>query len=110
VFDADFFLGKDFHGRVQEFLREHPDGSLRVEVVTATGERIDTLRLQAVESGARLHTRDERLVFLPYVQIAYIDVSSLQDFRIPGFELAASTGSAHESPIETRLVASNGSA
>ena len=66
MFDADFFFGRGFLERVQEFHLEHEHGSLRVEIVTVTGERIDTLQLKAVENGARLYTREDRLVFLPY--------------------------------------------
>jgi hypothetical protein len=105
VFDADFFFGRGFLERVQEFHLEHEDGSLRVEIVTITGERIDALQLKAVESGARLYTREDRLVFLPYDRIAHIEVSILQDFRIPGFQLSTSAGSAAESVLERPLLA-----
>lgn len=105
MFDADFFFGRGFLERVQEFHLEHEDGSLRVEIVTVTGERIDALRLEAVENGARLYTREERLVFLPYERMAHIEVSILQDFRIPGFQLSTSADFAAESPREGRLLA-----
>lgn len=96
MFDADFFFSRGFLETVQEFGRDHGDSGyegdavLRVEIVTLTGDRLDILQLTAVESGARLSTRDERLVFVPYEQIAYIDVSVLQDHRIPGFQLSTS--------------------
>ncbi len=88
MFDAAFFFGTDFVETVREFSRDHEDMNLRLEVVTLNGDRLDTLRLTAVESGARLATRDERLVFLPYSHIVYIDVSLLQDHRIAGFQLS----------------------
>ncbi len=92
MFDADFFNG-GFLATLQEFSRDqgdpgyHGDAALRVEIVTLTGDRLDTLQLTAVETGARLSTRDDRLAFVPYGQIAYIDVSVLQDHRIAGFRL-----------------------
>jgi len=97
VFDADFFFSRGFLETVQEFSRDHGDpgyhgnANLRVEIVTLTGDRLDTLQLRAVEAGARLSTRDDRLVFIPYEQIAYIDVSVLEDHRIPGFQLVTSS-------------------
>lgn len=96
MFDADFF-SRGFLETLQEFSRDHGDpdyhgdATLRVEIVTLTGDRLDTSQLMAVETGARLSTRDDRLVFVPYEQIAYIDVSVLQDHRIPGFQLSASS-------------------
>ena len=107
MFDADFFFGRSFHDRVQAFLLENEHGSLRVEVVTLTGDRLDTLRLDAVEKGARLYTREDRLVFMPYEHIAHIEVSILQDFRIPGFQLSASTDSSAQSGTESRLLAAS---
>ena len=86
MFDTAFF-GSAFAERVQEFSRDHDHASVRLEVVSLTGERLDALEVSAVESGARLTTRDDRLVFLPYTHIAYIEVSILQDHRIPGFRL-----------------------
>lgn len=97
VFDADFFSSTGFHERLQQFSRDrgdpgyHGDATLRVEIVTLTGDRLDTVRLEAAEGGARLSTRDDRLAFIPYEQIAYIDVSVLQDHRIPGFQLSTSS-------------------
>ena len=88
MFDADFFFSGDFVETVREFSRNHEDMNVRLEVVTLNGERLDTLRLTAVENGARLATRDDRLIFLPYPQIAYIDVSILQDHRVAGFQLS----------------------
>lgn len=97
LFDADFFSSRGFRETVQEFSREHGDpgyhgdATLRVEIVTLTGDRLDTVQLTAAEAGARLSTRDDRLVFIPYQQIAHIDVSVLQDHRIPGFQLSTSS-------------------
>lgn len=95
MFDADFFFGRGFIETLQEFSQNHPDhhgeANLRVEVVTVTGERLDTIRLEAVETGARLSTRDDRLIFLPYSQMAFIDVSVLQDHRIAGFQVTTSS-------------------
>jgi hypothetical protein len=65
--------------------------------VTLTGERLDALQLSAVETGARLSTRDDRLVFLPSSHIAYLDVAILKDHRIEGFQL--SVGSEQAPPL-----------
>jgi hypothetical protein len=90
VFDMAFF-GMAFAERVQEFSRDHEGANVRLEIVTLTGERLDALEIRVLENGTRVYTRDDRLVFLPYPHIGYIDVSILQDHRIPGFRL--STGS-----------------
>jgi hypothetical protein len=91
VFDAQFFSNRDFAETVRKYSRDNEDMNVRLEVVTLNGDRLDTLHLGAVEDGVRLSTRDGRLIFLPYPHIAYVDVSVLQDHRIPGFRL--STGS-----------------
>jgi hypothetical protein len=91
VFDEAFFDGPGFAGRVREFTTEQGTLGFRVEVVTLSGERLDTLNIEADETGVRLATRDDRLVFLPYAQIAHVDVSPLRDHRTVGFQL--STGS-----------------
>jgi hypothetical protein len=91
VFDANFFSGRDFAENVRQFSRDNEDMNVRLEVVTLNGERLDTLRLRAVEDGARLSTRDGRLIFLPYPHIAYVDVSILQDHRVAGFQLSTSS-------------------
>jgi hypothetical protein len=90
VFDEVFF-GSEFPERVQEFSREHGGLGVRVDVVTLSGERLDALEIVAVEAGARLVTREERLVFLPYAQIAHVDVSLLRDHRMAGFEFPPSS-------------------
>jgi len=82
------FFRQDFAESVREFSRQHDDMNVRVEVVTLTGERLDTLQMRAIEAGTRLSTRDDRLVFLPYPHIAYVDLSALQDHRIVGFQLS----------------------
>jgi hypothetical protein len=86
VFDMAFFGGA-FSERVRAFSHAHQDANVRLEVVTLNGERLDALELSAVESGTRVSTRDNRLVFLPYSLIAYVDVAILQDHRIAGFQL-----------------------
>jgi hypothetical protein len=96
VFDMGFFGGA-FAERVREFSHAHNDANVRLEVVTLTGERLDALQLSAVETGARLSTRDDRLVFLPYTHIAYLDVAILKDHRIEGFQL--SVGSEQAPPL-----------
>jgi hypothetical protein len=87
VFDVAFFGGA-FAERVREFSHEHDDAHVRLEVLTLTGERLDAVQLSAVESGATLSTRDERLIFLPYSQIAYVEVAILKDHRVAGFQLS----------------------
>jgi hypothetical protein len=96
VFDMAFFSGP-FAERVRAFSHNYNDANVRLEVVTLTGERLDTLQLSAVESGTRLSTRDERLVFVPYAHIAHLDVAILKDHRIAGFEL--SVGSEQAPPL-----------
>ncbi len=86
VFDRTFFGGA-FAEAVREFSRDHENAEVRLEVVTLTGERLDAMRLSAVEIGTTLFTRDERMVFLPYSQIAYVDVAILKDHRVSGFQL-----------------------
>lgn len=88
MFDETFF-GKEFAKRAGEFSREHGGLGVRVEVVTHGGERLDVLEIIATDSGARLVTRDERLVFVPYAQIAHVDVSLLRDHRVEAFEFPA---------------------
>jgi hypothetical protein len=88
VFDRAFF-GEEFETRVREFSREHEGLGVRVEIVTLEAERLDVLELHTVDTGVRLVTRDDRLVFLPYASIAHLDVSLLRDHRIAGFELSA---------------------
>jgi hypothetical protein len=87
VFDVAFFGGA-FAERVREFSHEHDDAHVRLEVLTLNGERLDAVQLSAVESGATLSTRDERLIFLPYSQIAYVEVAILKDHRVAGFQLS----------------------
>lgn len=81
------FFDEHFAQMVQECSREHDDSNVRVEVVTDAGERLDILRVEAIESGVRVSTRDDRLVFLPYAHIAHIDVSPTTDQRLVGFRL-----------------------
>ena len=69
------FFGGAFSERVRAFSQAHQDANVRLEVVTLNGERLDALELSAVESGTRVSTRDNRLVFLPYSLIAYVDVA-----------------------------------
>ncbi len=88
MFDEPFFAG-EFPRRTREFSREHGGLGVRLEFVTREGERLDVLELRPVSEGVRLVTRDERLVFLPYGEIAHLDVSVLRDHRIESFELPA---------------------
>ena len=87
VFDMVFFSGA-FAESVREFSHDHDDAHVRLEVVTVTGERLDALELSAAEAGIRLSSRDERLVFMPYTQVAYVEVAILKDHRVPGFQLS----------------------
>jgi hypothetical protein len=97
MFDMAFF-GGPFAERVREFSHDYNDANVRLEVVTLTGERLDALQLSAVESGTRLSTRDDRLVFVPYPHIAYLDIAILKDHRIAGFQL--SVGSEQAPPLQ----------
>jgi hypothetical protein len=87
MFDMAYFGGA-FADRIRELSREHDNAHLRLEVVTPHGERLDALQLRADEQGASISTRDNRLLFLPYSLIAYLDVAVLQDRRVAGFELS----------------------
>ena len=87
MFDVAFF-GGSFAERVREFSRDHDDAEVRLEIVTLNGERLDAVELRAIDTGTSLSTRDERLVFLPYSQIAYVDVGILEDRRVAGFRLS----------------------
>jgi hypothetical protein len=87
MFDVAFFGGA-FAQRVREFSHDHDNAHLRFELVTISGERLDALELRAEDTGASLATRDNRLVFLPYSQVAYVEVEALVDRRVPGFQLS----------------------
>ena len=87
MFDIAYFSGP-FADRVREFGENHDDAHLRLHVVILSGERLDALELRASKAGASLATRDDRLLFLPYEQIAYVDVAILTDRRVPGFQLS----------------------
>jgi hypothetical protein len=82
------YFGGAFAERVREFTEEHDDAHIRLEVVTLSGERLDALELRADEQGTSVSTRDNRLVFLPYSLIAYLDVATLQDRRVASFQLS----------------------
>lgn len=82
-----YFSGA-FADSVREFSHDHDDAHLRLEVVTLNGERLDALQLRAEEKGTSISTRDDRLVFLPYSLIAYVDLAILQDRRVAGFQLS----------------------
>ncbi len=85
------FFDEHFAQMVRDCSREHDDSNVVVEVVTDTGERLDILRLEAIESGVRVSTSEDRLVFLPYAHIAHIDVSPTADQRRVGFRLSTSS-------------------
>jgi hypothetical protein len=86
------FFGGAFAERVRGFSHDNDDANVRLDVVTLTGERLDVLQLSAVGTGTTLSTRDNRLVFLPYPHIAYVEVAILEDHRIPGFQLSVGAG------------------
>lgn len=86
MFDEKFFE-KELAKRGLEYGQEHGGLGLRIELVTRDGERLDALKLEADAEGVRLETRDDRLVFVPYGQIAHVDVALLRDHRIEAFEL-----------------------
>jgi hypothetical protein len=82
------YFGGAFADRVREFSHDHNDAHVRLEVVTLNGERLDALQLRADEKGTSISTRDDRLVFLPYSLIAYVDLAILKDRRVAGFQLS----------------------
>lgn len=87
MFDKAFFE-REFAENAREFSRERGGLGVRVEVVTRAGDRIDALEIDATDSGVRIVTRDERLVLLPYKEVAHVDVSLLRDHRVESFELS----------------------
>lgn len=90
MFDSAYFRGT-FAERVREFSHENEDARVRVQIVTLDGEQHDALHLRAGDTGGTVLTRDERLVFVPYSNIAYVEVAVLNDLRVPGFELRVDT-------------------
>jgi hypothetical protein len=92
MFDMAYFSGA-LADRVREFSHDHDDAQLRLEVVTLSGERLDALHVRADETGTSISTRDDRLIFMPYSLIAYVDVAILRDRRIPGFQLSVGSES-----------------
>ena len=82
---------------MREFSRDHSDARVRLELVTLNGERLDALQLRADEKGTSISTRDDRLVFLPYSLIAYVDIAILRDHRVPGFQLSVGSDAAASS-------------
>jgi hypothetical protein len=82
------YFGGAFTKRVREFSHDHDGAQVRLEVVTLNGERLDALQLRADENGTSISTRDDRLVFLPYSLIAYVDIAILRDHRVAGFQLS----------------------
>ena len=93
------YFGEAFAERIREFSLDHDNAHLRLDVVTLNGERLDALELHADEKGTSISTRDDRLIFLPYSLIAYVDIAILRDRRVPGFKL--SVGSEAASRIAT---------
>ena len=86
------FFGKAFAEKVEEFSRDHDGMNVRVDVGTVAGERLETVHIHAAETEAKLSTSDDRVIFMPYSQIAYVSLSVLQDHRIPGFRLSSDSG------------------
>lgn len=87
VFNQTFFVG-EFAEKTREFVRAHGGLGIAVEFVTLGGERLDVLEIQAIEGeGMTLVTRDERLVFLPYAQLAHVAVMAQRDHRTASFQL-----------------------
>lgn len=86
MFDVAYFRGL-FAERVREFSHDNENARVRVEIVTADGDRHDALQLRAGADGASILTRNARLVFIPYVRIDYVEVSILNDRRIADFQL-----------------------
>ena len=89
MFDQAFFDG-EFAETALEFVREHEGLGIAVEFVTSSGQRLDVLEVLTSDEGVRLVTREEWLVFLPYAQIAHVNVSPLKDHRMASFKVATS--------------------
>jgi hypothetical protein len=89
VFDQTFFEGA-FAARARGVLDLH--GGIAVEFVTVGGEHLDVLSVESLEGdGMTLVTRSERLVFLPYAQIALVEMKGERDHRIASFKLPESS-------------------
>jgi hypothetical protein len=89
MFDQAFFDG-EFAETALEFVREHEGLGIAVEFVTSTGQHLDVLEVLTSDEGVRLVTREEWLVFLPYQQIAHVNVSPLKDHRMASFQVETS--------------------
>jgi len=90
VFDQAFFLG-EFAEKTREFLQAHGEVNSTVEFATRGGVSLDVVELRDIgRSGMTLVTRSERLVFLPYAQLAYVEITVQRDHRIAGFQLPPS--------------------
>ena len=87
MFDMSFFSGAFAEG-VRTFSRAHDDAGVRLELMTLAGDRLDAAELSATETGIELSTRDDRLVFLPYAQVAYLEIAVLRDHRMPSLRLS----------------------
>lgn len=86
MFDAAYFQGI-FAERVRAFSHDNDDARVRVEIVMPNGDRHDALQMRASTNGGTIVTRDARLVFVPYERMAYVEVTILNDRRIPEFQL-----------------------
>ena len=89
MFDQAFFDG-EFAETALEFVRKHEGLGIAVEFVASSGQRLDVLEVLTSDEGVRLVTREEWLVFLPYEQIAHVNVSPLKDHRMASFQVATS--------------------
>ena len=91
MFDREFFSSPDWQEKVREFSADHDDSPLRVVICTRNGSRYDAERFRLADLGLDVFPRaaemtgERMMVFLPFRQIAQIEVSSIKDRREIGF-------------------------
>ena len=90
MFDREFFSSPDWHEKIRKFSADRDDSPLRVVICTLNGSRYDVEKFTFSDLGMNLFPRSERLgeemtVFLPFQQIAQVEVSSIKDRREVGF-------------------------
>jgi hypothetical protein len=86
VFDREFFR-ETFPDRVREFATEQGATAVTLMAVTRDGTYFDTQEFNTNDAGIRLVTVNRVMVFLPYYELARLEVSiptsDRVGFRVP---------------------------
>jgi hypothetical protein len=86
VFDLEFFSGPNWHEKISSFSADQNELPLRVVICTSNGSRYDVQKFTLSDLGLHLFPRSgDTMVFLPFQQIAQVEVSSILDRREAGF-------------------------